>query len=568
MRAIPIKEIFATEDSCERVWGENSRPPEIQRFVRTFFSFGMLLFVLAGCGSVTATPKHQKTYSGAPVLEIEAVGNLVFIAQRDPAGLQIYQRASDGKRGLLKHGHARISGQPTAVAGTALRAFVATTDPESELAILNLNDLDHPSVVGTYDAPSQQSGTAIFASGNSVYLGTTEDPTAPEVFILDVSEMSAPQQTASFDLRESVTEIHVEGGFAYIGSRKGLHILSIEDLSALKEVAFLPVGHVTGLDINSGRALLTTASHDENFFVIDLEEPESASTLHSGVVGTEATDIEAYHDTAYVSGRDGIYILDTSSEPNIIGSHETAAPLNALDVAHGTLYAISTEDRTLVVLDPGVASGQAISDLNGDGEILISHLGDSNTALEWSGLETWSEVSQRLYDREGLDWKIDATQAIGGATVADFGIFLPPRHLAAWSQLERTLKGPTPDVFIFSFVTNDMRFWSEGMLPHKSIREIAGAYREHAASIATFDPEIPIFITTSPPLHQNRDRQLRFNLSAMNDAIFEAYPARQIIDTFSALDSQIDLGEDGIHLSQAGHDLRAELVVQKLTLGQ
>jgi lysophospholipase L1-like esterase len=154
------------------------------------------------------------------------------------------------------------------------------------------------------------------------------------------------------------------------------------------------------------------------------------------------------------------------------------------------------------------------------------------------------------------------------AFVADFGIFLTPRHLAAWSQLERTMEKTTPDAFLLALVTNDMYFWSQGMLPDKSIAEIAEAYREHAGKITDIDPEIPIFITTSPPLNFDRGRQFRFNLSAMNDATFEAYPAKQIIDTFSSLNARIDLGEDGLHLSQSGHNLRAELVFEKLPLGQ
>lgn len=368
---------------------------------------------------MTATPHHEQTYAGASSLEIETAGNLVFVVQKEPAGLQIYQRASDGKRGLLKHGHAKISGEPTAVAGSAMQAFVATTNTEAELAVLDLSDLDQPTVVGTYNTPGRKSGTAIFATEASVYLGTKQDPMGAELFILDISDITAPQQIASFDLHEDVTEIHVDGGFAYVGSRAGLHILEVGEVSAGQEIAFLPVGHVTGLDVNDGRALVTTANPGKNFFLIDVDEPESARILHSAVVGTDATDVEAYHDTAYVAARNGVYILDTSSEPDVIGSHETDAPLTALDVSHGTLYATSIQNRTLVVLDPGISSGQVISDLNGDGEIRISHLGDSNSELEWSGLETWSEITQRLYDREGIDWTVDASQAIGGATVAD-----------------------------------------------------------------------------------------------------------------------------------------------------
>lgn len=484
----------------------------------------------------------------------------------ESAEIRLYQRASDGKSSLLKRSRVAIGSPASAVAGSALYAFVATSDGGAEMAIVDFTDPDAPMVSGTYNTPSRTSGTALFAADSLVYLGTRRDPSAAEIFILDVSDPTSPELVNAFEIGADVSEIHVEGTVAYVGSSEGLHLFDLADASESRELAFLSLNQVTGLDVNHGLAFVTTAGSGDNFFVVDVENPAAPRLLYATKVGEEATDVEAYFDTAYVSARNGVYAVDTSEAPAILGVHASDAAFAALDLSHGTVYATSAEPRKLVVLDPGIFASQPIADVNGDGEILISHLGDSNTQLGWSGLETWSEVLQGSYDSAGLGWRVDAEQAMGGGTVADFGIVLGGIEHAARYQLEATLQKQTPDAFVLAFVTNDIDFWSGGMLPEKSIADLAASYRDHEATIAAVDENISIFITTSPPrgMGARYGQPFRFNLSVMNEALFEGYRSSQIIDSFTALDQTEDLVADGIHLSQSGHDLRAALVFEKL----
>ena len=529
----------------------------------------------AACGyPTTAAPAIAQQYAAGQGLDVDVAGNLVFLVGKAPAGVQIYQRAADGEHGLLKRGHAALSAN--AVAGTADLAFVATSEEDAALLVLDLRDLDDPVVVGAYRTPSQQPGSAVFAAPSVVYLGTPRNPSGAELFILNVADPGTPRSMTSLEIDADVSEIHVEETIAYIGSHEGLHIIDVGTPSRAREVAFLPLGAITGLDVNHGRALLTTAGTDENFFVVDVEMPATPKVVHSEKLNGTATDLEAYFDTAYIASESGVYILDTTARPDLIGS--VKVPSTALDVSHGTLYAVSERDPSLIVLNPGIASGQAIRDYNGNGQIEISHLGDSNTQLDWQELTTWSEALQQQYVNAGLDWQIDARQAIGGATVNDFKIVLEAGPLAAWSQLERTLDSGTPDAFVFAFVTNDVVFWKLGNLPEKTASSLMATYRTHQETIAAVNDDIPVFITTSPPLRLynaeswhlqgGKARDLGFSLSVMNDAIFEQYPAYQIIDNYAPLNAKQDLVADGIHLSQQGHNKRADLVFEKLTLGR
>ena len=453
---------------------------------------------------------------------------------------------------------------------------MATSEEDAALLVLDLRDLDDPVAVGEYRTPSQQPGSAVFAAQSVVYLGTPKNPSGAELFILNVSDPGTPRSMTSLEIDADVSEIHVEETIAYIGSDEGLHIVDVGTPSRAREVAFLPLGAITGLDVNHGRALLTTAGTEDNFFVVDVQMPAAPEVVHSEKLGGTATDLEAYYDTAYIASESGVFIIDTTSRPDVIGSVE--AKITALDVSHGTLYAVSERDPSLIVLNPGIASGQAIRDYNGNGQIEISHLGDSNTQLGWQELNTWSEALQQQYVNAGLDWQIDATQAIGGATVNDFKIVLQAGPPAAWSQLERTLESSTPDAFIFAFVTNDVLFWKQGNLPEETASSLMTTYRTHQETIAAVNEDIPVFITTSPPLRlrngqslywpRHKAHDLVFSLSAMNDAIFENYPAYQIIDNYAPLSTEQDLVADGIHLSQQGHNKIADLVFEKLTLGR
>ena len=553
---------------------------------RWLYALMAVLLLNAGCGGscgsgraacgypTTAAPTIAQQYPAGEGLDVDVAGNLVFLVGKASAGIQIHQRAADGEHGLLKRGHAALSGN--AVAGTANMAFVATNEEDAALLVLDLRDLDDPVAVGAYRTPSQQPGSAVFAAPSAVYLGTPRNPSGAELFVLNVSDPRTPRSMTSLEIDADVTEIHVEETIAYIGSHEGLHIVDVGTPSRAREVAFLPLGAVTGLDVNHGRALLTTAGTDDNFFVVDVRMPAAPKVVHSEKLDGITTDLEAYFDTAYIASESAIYIFDTTSRPDVIGS--VNASITALDVSHGTLYAVSEQAPSLIVLNPGIVSGQAIRDYNGNGKIEISHLGDSNTQLGWQELTTWSEALQQQYVNAGLDWQIDATQAIGGATVNDFQIVLEARPLAAWSQLERTLESSTPDAFVFAFVTNDVVFWKLGNLPEKTAGSLMAAYKTHQETIAAVNEDIPVFITTSPPvrlynaqswhLQGGKARDLGFSLSAANDAIFEQYPTYQIIDNYAPLNAKQDLVADGIHLSQQGHNKRADLVFEKLTLGR
>ena len=104
----------------------------------------------------------------------------------------------------------------------------------------------------------------------------------------------------SLEIDADVSEIHVEETIAYIGSDEGLHIVDVGTPSRAREVAFLPLGAITGLDVNHGRALLTTAGTEDNFFVVDVQMPAAPEVVHSEKLGGTATDLEAYYDTAYI----------------------------------------------------------------------------------------------------------------------------------------------------------------------------------------------------------------------------------------------------------------------------
>ena len=158
----------------------------------------------AGCGGIcgpgratcaspaVASPVVAQQYPGHQSFEVDVAGNLIFVLENDPAGLQIYQRASDGQRGILKRGHAPVAGN--AVAGASRRAFVATRGTDAALTVVDLKDLDHPVVVGEYRTPSEQSGSAIFAAPPFAYLGIEENPSGPELFILNVSDPGRPRR--------------------------------------------------------------------------------------------------------------------------------------------------------------------------------------------------------------------------------------------------------------------------------------------------------------------------------------------------------------------------------------
>jgi hypothetical protein len=70
-------------------------------------------------------------------------------------------------------------------------AYLATNQNLKELVILNIANKGAPVEVGSYNAPSAMDGLSVAAVGSTVYLGTRNNTSGAEFYILDAKDPGA-----------------------------------------------------------------------------------------------------------------------------------------------------------------------------------------------------------------------------------------------------------------------------------------------------------------------------------------------------------------------------------------
>ena len=201
-------------------------------------------------------------------------------------------------------------------------------------------------------------------------------------------------------------------------------------------------------------------------------------------------------------------------------------------------------------------------DRNGDGEVQIVCLGDSNTAWVPGTEPRWCELLDARFVAEGLpDWRA-VGRGFGGATAIDLAGNPDPNAppvIDAYDLLWFTLENDAPDAAIFAFGTNDSRNGA-------AAEEILAAYQE-LESIAEAE-EISTFIALTPPVFPPEPDPNFFNAeyAELNLLIQISYPEEAVIDFSTPMVHPDDYLDDGLHMNPSGHEKRASAAFEKMTL--
>jgi lysophospholipase L1-like esterase len=187
-------------------------------------------------------------------------------------------------------------------------------------------------------------------------------------------------------------------------------------------------------------------------------------------------------------------------------------------------------------------------DHNGDGQIVVACLGDSNTSGVQVGVVSWCTK---------LDELVQPTAAflsygVPGATVSNVQ---SPNNLS--SQLVFAAGTPQiPDLYLIAGGTNDIIFKDASSQVVSGITSLMAEAVSKGAKVAVlkvlpvFDPiqNAATFMTT---------------IKRVNNEIAAAVPSAQLIDGGASFGSDKFLS-DGLHLNQTGQNARALQVCQKL----
>jgi lysophospholipase L1-like esterase len=194
--------------------------------------------------------------------------------------------------------------------------------------------------------------------------------------------------------------------------------------------------------------------------------------------------------------------------------------------------------------------GPPVGDLNGDGEVRIACLGDSNTALLRESRK-WCEMVQEAVRTRG--WKT-FNYALTGATMTRTYRVLPtgePLYASAW--IERARAEVAPDVVVLAYLTNDVLL---GIPPPRAVAELEREYD------ALRRAGIRVLVALCPPFFP-REKDHATEVAEVNRRVRGTFPAADVVD-FHAPMAAGDYAGDGIHIRAPGQEKRAAAALARL----
>jgi len=149
-------------------------------------------------------------------------------------------------------------------------AYVASSNDNRELDVINISDTNNPTRAGTYNASGTANGLGVYAVGTTVYL--TTQSSGAEFYILNVSNLSNISLISSLDLGADGNDVFVDGSYAFIGTSNTSREFQVIDVSnpaspALYGSADLN-GTTYGLYIVGDYAFLANTDNAAEFQVI------------------------------------------------------------------------------------------------------------------------------------------------------------------------------------------------------------------------------------------------------------------------------------------------------------
>lgn len=351
-----------------------------------------------------------------------------------------------------------------------------------------------------------------------VVVGTRRRVTAHELFVIEFEADGAhPRIGWSLDLGGHVRAVAVDRGFAYVATSDDAAELVVVDLARRAVVAVLDAPG-TG----DGEWLSVVAPGE----VLLQRRPGEGS------------------DRYRVTMRNGALVILESGEAPWPGRRLRPAPLccyrpdRGIVVARvrrivpgGALHVLLTTDRRASLQIVAETAPVVFPDADGDGVYRLACLGDSNTARHWP-MWTWCEQFAALVaDR----YVTVSNLAVHGATVSS-----APSPSRADTQMDAALAAGV-DAVLAAFGTNDA-LW--GSAP-AGIRDAYLALEARARADG-----LAFFVATTPPIIGCPQCTAETN-ALLRDAFADC-----LIDFDTGFTATYFIA-DGVHLNQAGQNLRA-----------
>ena len=180
-------------------------------------------------------------------------------------------------------------------------AYVVGTDDDKAFAVIDISNLSAPVEVASFDLPGDADALTIFYRNNHVYIG--REYGAPQEFlIINVSDPLNPSLVSGLSgVGGEINDIYVLNNRAYLGTEensRGMIIIDIANLVSPSIMGSINVSDdVYGIYPKSEDNVLV--GEKTKFYIINATDASNMTTVGSALIGNRTRDIVSAGSLAF-----------------------------------------------------------------------------------------------------------------------------------------------------------------------------------------------------------------------------------------------------------------------------
>ena len=536
------------------------------------FLLTVLLTVVAWVpATVSAAPVPLSSINTTGKSNANAVfvnGNYAYVGTENNSGLNpefyIVQITSPSQPVLI--GSLNVGADVTAITVAGNTAYLGTAKNGAQVTIVDITTKSQPAIVGR--VALTRTPLAVTISGTTLYVGTTKNTDAGgrDFYVIDVATPAAPTVRGNYQVGADVHSIalsNITSLRAYLATSHDtneLVELDVANPAAITQAATYNApgsADAFGVAYTSGKLALVTddGGAQPDFYLLNVTLPTAVTQISALNLASKNLGVAIRGTTAVVAttvASQGVKVINFSSvtQPVVTATYNSQAIVEAVTFNGPHLYLATRHDAfELQVLDVNLPFRPDVRDVNGDGLISISCLGDSNTSIFFSNPK-WCEGMEQLVLPPNV---VVHNHGFGFATA----VAVPDWPVDAFEQLADALAHDAPDVIIFAFGTNDVQLGY-------STSDIVTAYQQLASQTQAVGA-LPLIALTPPVFPPVTDPDaLNVKINELNTALKATFPVGSLIDFYGPMVFLDDYYTDGLHLNVEGQAKRAPRAYDRL----
>lgn len=222
-------------------------------------------------------------------------------------------------------------------------AYVVGEDNAEEFQVIDVSNISAPQKSASINLEGNANALTVFYADDRVYVGRAVG-SAEEFVVIDVSNPTNPLVLGSYEVNDNVNDVYLSGNHAYLATDlggAGLIILDVTDPSSI-----IVLGQSYSADTHSvfatvpSKLLLGPA---QEFYVVDASNPGAVSTLGTFSPGATVNDIATRDNLAFIATSNSnrefqVVNISSSTSPTLHSSFNFPQVATGVDYEDNIVY--------------------------------------------------------------------------------------------------------------------------------------------------------------------------------------------------------------------------------------